>query len=144
MNKYGLDYQYYEIRSPAILTNAYVVYPIQLIDKNQPANQPNKVIQSFLQVDEIIFYAFVTLGSLTSVNLKVEFSNDNANWVQETFDSVNGTTGVVTELPMVRNITANCRIPIRIRDQYVRVSVEGVGTVTGSSFELGAMVGTDL
>jgi hypothetical protein len=143
-NKYGLDYQYYTIRPAAILTTSYVVYPIALIEANQPANQPAMTIQSLLQCDQIIFYAFLTLGSLTSINLKVEFSPDNVNWVQETYDSVNGTTGIVSELPMVRNILQSCRIPIRIRDAYMRISAEGVGTVTGSSLTLGAMIGTDV
>lgn len=141
MDKYFLDYHYYSLRPSTVLTNGYVTYPISLVD----ANNTGMTIQSLLQCNQLILYGFFTLGSLTSLNLKVEFSNDNVNWVQETFDSIDTATGVITELPIVRNVTAtgNFRIPIRIRDQYIRVSVEGVGTVTGSLLTLGAIIAVD-
>lgn len=141
MEKYFLDYHYYSLRASSVLTNAYVVYPVTLVDANNTA----MTIQSLIQTNQLIIYGFFTLGSLTSLNLKVEFSNDNVNWVQETFDAVDSATGVITELPIVRNITVagNFRIPIRIRDQYVRISAEGVGTVTGSLLTLGAIIAVD-
>lgn len=137
-----LDYHYYPILAPTVLTTSYVPYELQLTDPNSGA-----VIQSLLQNDQLIIYGFLTLGSLTSMNLKVEFSNDNSTWVQETLDFVgSASTGVINEYPFVRNIaqSGNFRIPIRIRDQYIRISVEGVGTVTGSTFGFGVIVGTDI
>lgn len=96
--------------------------------------------------NQLILYVHLTLGSLTTAEVTVEFSHDGeTNWVQETFDSINGTTGVVTEVPMVRTFgaTGNFRIPIKINDQHIRVTVHGTGTVTGSLMAVDAILGNN-
>lgn len=122
------------LRASAVLTNAYVAAPVIGLADYGAVNLNN----------QFILYVHFTLGSLTSGEIIVEFSDDGStNWVQETFDSINATTGVVTEVPMIRTFTAdgNYRIPIKICDKHIRVSAHGTGTVTSSLMAIDAIIG---
>jgi len=126
------DYESKIIRNAAILTNAYVAGTI--------LDGPTTVGMHLM--NQLNLYIDFTKGSLDSVSLKVEFSNDyvagvnDGTWYQETFESVSG--GVATDTLGVHTISATgkYRLLINIKDKYVRVSAIGTGTVTSSSLSI--------
>lgn len=134
------NYEFTPLRASAVLTNSYVQLPVLgLYNNGQLNGQPDLN-------NQLILYVNLTLGSLTTAELIVEFSHDGStNWVQETLDNINLTTGVITEQPSIRTFAAsgNYRIPIKINDQHIRISVHGTGTVTGSLMTVGAIIGTN-
>lgn len=127
---------YKSIRSAAILTNAYVAGTVLGEDGIGPASMPIKYSQAIL-------YVGFTIGSLTSVSIKVEYSEDGVTYFQETFKSVAG--GVSTETLGVHTISAagNYTIPIAINHRYIKVSALGTGTVTDSSLTVSCVLATN-
>ena len=122
------DYKVFPVRAAAVLTNTYVAGTV--IGEAQEYNQ----------------YAFeiqFTLGSLTSADIKLEFSEDNSTWYQETFSSISGGTDTLTlgihRLTSSGNYVLNCGMLSR----YYRISVIGNGTVTSSSMAIQAVMGRD-
>lgn len=119
------DFSSINVRGASILTSGYVagtVVDLQL--KNQV-----QVLVAF------------TLGSLTSMDLKFEYSLDKTTWYQETFDSVS--SGTNTESLGIRHFTAtgNYQISVPILGKYFRISAIGNGTVTSSSLQLDVIYG---
>jgi hypothetical protein len=92
-------------------------------------------------------YIVFTIGSLSDLLLKIEFSNDPtfaaANTVQETSSVISA--GVSTDTNIVHKFTGtgNYRLSIPIKDRYIRVSANGEGTVTTSSLSITAIIGID-
>ena len=114
-------------RASLIVTNSYVAGPaIDTWNYNQ-----------------LIIYWGTTLGSLTSHQLKVEFSADNVTWYQETFESVSGATATSSagEHSNTLSTTGSLRLGIPITDRYIRISVKGTGTVTSSLASVDVMLG---
>lgn len=111
------------IRAAAILTDAYVAATV--IDNAEIYNQ--------LMLD--VRY---TKGSLTSLQLKVEFSLDGATYTQETTESISG--GTITETAVERTFVPsgnqNFLIAVPIKCNKIKVSAKGTGTVTSSSLTL--------
>jgi hypothetical protein len=125
------------IRAATILTTAYVPYVIDSIGTGVTDDADIPVY------NQLIVYVAFTQGSLTSLNIKIETSPDNeTTWYQETARAITG--GVSAESQLVHNYTAsgNYIITIPIKYPNLRISVEGVGTVTGSSLALNVAVGT--
>lgn len=108
----------FPVRAEAILTTDYVAGNI--IDVSD-ANQ-------------LILYIKFTKGSLTSADVKIEFSADNATFYQET----------VNDTLKSHSLTAdgNYRLVIPVMEKYVKVSAKGTGTVTGNKMQIDALVGT--
>ena len=142
-------YQKAVIRPAAILTNSYVAANI-IGATTESALQPAVVWKvddcSHLGL-EIVF----TLGSLTSLNLKIEFSDDNGTtWYQLSNSTTSG--GVITPALANLNLTASANMYLNINSIFfngggfktnqIRVSAQGVGTVTSSSLQITAVVGT--
>ena len=125
------DYKIYPIRPAAVLTGSYVAATV--------IGDPNIIYEQ----NQLALMVYFTIGSLTSAQLKIEFSHDGVTYVQETIDSVDYTTGVITQLVATREMTgsSNIVIPIPIKFRYIKVSVKGTGTVTNSSMTINAMVG---
>lgn len=75
-----------------------------------------------------------TLGSLTSHQIKIEWSPDNVTWYQETFEAISAGTATSTagEHTTTATPTGALRIAVPIADRYMRVSAKGTGTVTSS------------
>jgi len=121
------DYVFKAIRAAAILTNAYVA---------------GTVIDAGAHINQLVVYADFTIGSLTDAQIKVEFSHDNSDYYQETFDSISG--GTNTESAGVHKLTATgkYRIAIPVKDRFIKISSIGTGTVTSSSLKIDAIVGT--
>jgi hypothetical protein len=113
------------IRSAAILTTSYVAGTI--LDTSK-CSQVSLLIQ-------------VTLGSLTSVQTKIETSSDGVTYFQETFQSIATTTS--TDSLGEHSVTAsgNYVINVPILSRYLRVSFKGTGTVTSSSVTADAILG---
>lgn len=121
------DYNKYDIRAAAILTTAYVAGTVI------EANQQN----------QLVIYLDFTKGSLTTAELKVEFSPDNSDYYQETASSV--TAGVDTNTLVEHQVSATAgkyRIAIPIKDRYIKISVKGTGTPTSSSAKVTAILGS--
>lgn len=132
------NYYFTPIRASAVLTTGYVAGTIL-----GGTNQPNNTLESLWKNNQLILYVAFTIGSLTNTTIKVEFSNDGVTWYEETTDYLAATTGVITETVTTRIFTAtgNYRIPIKIQDNFIRISALGTGTVTGSTLQIDAVVG---
>lgn len=134
------NYDFTPLRPSTVLTNSYVPLPVlgEYDANNDLIGQPHLN-------NQLILYVNLTLGSLTTAELIVEFSDDGINWVQETLDNINLTTGVITEQPSIRTFAASgkYRIPIKINDEHIRVSVHGTGTVSGSLMSVDAIIGNN-
>lgn len=123
---YFTDYTTKPVRAAAALTAAYVA--------------GTTLTEEHLK-NQMLIYAFFTIGSLTNAQIKVEFSADNVNWVQETFQSV--TSGTATETPGVHLLgaTGNYRIVVPVEDRFIRISSIGTGNAAGSSLAITAVIG---
>lgn len=143
------DYRYIPIRDALILTTSYVAGRIIGQVPSDLASNPPDVAYLSGPVglrNQLILYVDFTIGSLTTAEIKVEFNNDptDANgWYQETLDDPAASTGIVTERALVRTLSATgkYRIPIKINDQYIRISIKGTGTPTSSSAKINAIIG---
>lgn len=124
------DYQIKPIRSAAILTGSYVAGTVIGIDE----------VNSGLH-NQMVLYVSFTKGSLTSLEIKIEFSNDNVTFYQEVSDAIVGGTGTWSLLEHTTTSSGNYRYPCPVKDRYIRVSAKGTGTVTGSSLQIDAVIG---
>ena len=120
------DFTVKSIRSAAILTGSYVAGTV--IDTAGIYNQG-------------ILNVSFTKGSLTTAEFKIEFSNDNTTYYQETNPSVSAGTTTETLAEHQIGATGNYRIPVPILDRYIKVSAKGTGTATSSSMTLDLNLG---
>lgn len=133
------NYKIHSVRPAAILTTGYiagtVLGPVETTS-GMPAAHPSRY-------NQLNLLASFTIGSLTDAQIKIEFSHDGVTYYQETADSA-PSTGVVTESVIVRKLTAtgNYRITLPIKDNYIKISAIGTGTVTSSSLKIDAVLGT--
>lgn len=125
--------KYFEtpVRAAAILTGSYVAGTV--ID--------GAGADGVWDHNQLILYITFTIGSLTSLQVKVEFSADNSTYYQETFGSIS--TGTSTEVVGEHSFaaTGNFRLAIPIKDRFIKVSAKGTGTVTSSSVAILAITG---
>lgn len=122
------NYRAFNVRSAAILTTGYVA---------------GTVLEGMDQYNQLNLYIDFTIGSLTTLDLKVEFSHDGTNYYQETASAVS--TGTSTETALVHKYaaTGKYRLAVPLKDSFVKVSVIGSGgTVTGSSCAITAIAGS--
>lgn len=125
------DYSRVAVRSSAILTNSYVAGTVI-----------SGIASTGIQLsNQLTLYINFTLGSLTNLTVKLEFSDDGTNYFQETSSAI--ATGVSTEslLTHVYAATGKYRLPLPIKDRYIKVSVLGTGTVTNSLVDIVAIYG---
>jgi len=127
-----LHYTARVIRDAAILTTSYVAADVLWLNDNNKAQEAN---QSVLFID-------LTLWSLTSMELKVEFSDDWVNYYQQTFVDVNGWT--ITPSLWEYTFTADWAYEISnpFKSQNMKISVKGTWTVTSSSCAIKWIIGT--
>jgi hypothetical protein len=130
------DYRYFNIRAAAILTNSYVAGTIIA-----PYDSATAVEGSPQYYNQLVVYVAFTIGSLTNADIKVEFSHDGTTYHQESFSSVSGGTDTVTVGIHRFGATGNFRILIPLKDNYVKISAIGNGTVTSSSMTINAVLG---
>lgn len=105
------------LRSAAPLTTSYVA------SNSLPCEEANK---AYLYVD-------FTLGSLTSGEFKVEFSDDNTNWY---FDDAFGEKSLSADAKKVYEVG--------IKGKYIRVQCKGSGTTTGSSMAVSCVLAIEV
>jgi hypothetical protein len=120
------------LRVAAVLTNALVYSnPLEVVNQNQVC-----ALVSF------------TIGSLTNMLMRTQFSYDKTNWFDAEIDdtqneAVVGTDANIPARALVRIFDGNCSLAIQVpcKSAWVRFGVIGTGTVTGSSCSIVAMVG---
>lgn len=125
------NYEIFPIRSAAILTTGYVAGTVLNYSNSNPS-----------KANQLIIYAKFTIGSLTDCQIKVEFSHDGTNYYQETFSSISSGTDTLSLGVHKMTATGNYRIAIPIKDNYIKISAIGTGTVTSSSLAIDAIIGT--
>ena len=119
------DYIVKPIRSAAILTGSYVAGTSVILE--------GKYNKATVLLD-------FTKGSLTTAEIKFEFSGDGTNWYQEVASST--TSGTTTDTLVEHQISATgkYRLPVNVTDRYMRASVKGTGTATSSSMAIQAVL----
>jgi hypothetical protein len=123
------DYTSKTVREAAILTGSYVAGTIIGLDGAYISNQ-----------NQLVLNCAFTIGSLTTCEVKVEFSDDDVTYFQETFQSISG--GTATETLGIHQwaATGNYRLALPCTAKYVKVSAKGTGTVTNSSLAITAQI----
>jgi len=123
-----IKYERKLVRTPAILTTSYVAGTV-LTD-----------VEHYNQLN--LFVAYVK-GSLTSLQVKVEYSDDGVNFYQDTFFAESGATatGSAGEYSFAPAGNQNYVISLPIQCSAIRVSAKGTGTVTDSSVGIIATLG---
>ena len=120
------DYRVLDVRTAAVLTGSYVA---------------GTDITDGYNYNQLVVEADFTLGSLTSAEIKVEYSQDGTNFFQETFSSISGGTDTITLGIHQMLSTGKYIIALPVLSKIIRISAKGTGTVTGSSLSLRAIVG---
>jgi len=120
------NYKIEAVRSAAILTNSYVA---------------GTVLENLQANNQLVLLVDFTIGSLTSLEIKVEFSPDNVTFYQEVGADFSSGTSTLSLNEYTITSTAALRLPIALKDRFVRISVKGTGTVTSSTVTVDAIVG---
>lgn len=124
------------IRLSTIVTTSYV--PATTIDNKQAAFEADVP-----RYNQLVLFINVTLGSLTSAQVKIEASPDGGTtWFQETLKTQSGNTSTDTLLEHSYGASGNYLLTIPIKYEMLRVSVKGTGTVTSSLVQVDAALGT--
>lgn len=134
------DYIKRNIRASAILTGSYVAATTLGAEAGTTietrTTKPNEYNQLVLFID-------FTIGNLTDMLLKVEFSADGTNFYQETIGAISGSTETDTALEHKFTATGKYRLAIPCTDRYIKVSVKGEGTATSSLCAIDAVLGVN-
>lgn len=115
------------IRAAAVLTNSYVAAT---------------TVDDAYEYNQLVLHCLFTKGSLDSLEIKVEFSNDDTTYYRETNASTTAGTTTLTVNEYTLASTANIEIAIPISTRYIKVSAKGTGTVTSSSLAINAVLAT--
>ena len=120
------------VRASTILTGSYVAGTILGAETSHPTKCHD--------YNQMILKVRLTIGSLTSASVKVEFSSDDSTYDREISETNVG--GAVTIDPVVRTFetSGNYAIPIPISTRYIKVSAIGSGDVTGSLLEIATVL----
>ena len=86
--------------------------------------------------NQLVLNLAYTKGSLTTLYVKIEFSNDNSTFAQETKEDVS--TGALTLYERSFTGTGNPQISIPVSHQFIKVSVKGDSTQVDSSLAIEA------
>jgi hypothetical protein len=119
------------VRSAAILTTSYVAGTVIGLSGDSG-------VDNCSQLSVLIDF---TIGSLTSAEVKVEFSDDGVTYYQESFSSVSSGTDTLTLGEHKLAATGKFYLSIPFQSSYVKISAKGTGTVTSSSMAISASVG---
>lgn len=127
------DYAPQTVRSAAILTGSYVAGTV-IGPLSGAGLNPAGMNQLQLLVD-------FTVGSLTSADVKVEFSHDGTNYFQDTFLNISGGTATASAGVYRFTGTGKYILNIPIKCAYIKISAIGNGTATSSSMSIMALLG---
>lgn len=128
-----IQYLKRSIRSSAVLTGSYVSATVLSPQGVVPSADP-------VANNKLVLLVEFTLGSLTSAELKVEFSDDGTTYYQETNASVSSGITTLTNNAYTVTSTGNYVIDLDYSARYIKVSVKGTGTVTGSLLAVDAIL----
>ena len=120
------DYILKPVRAAAILTNGVVA---------------GTVLEDCHLLNQLVILADFTLGSLTTADIIVEYSDDGTNFYQEVMSSLSAGVDTVTSLVHRLSASGKRAIAIPIKSRFVRISAIGNGTVTSSSLKIDAILG---
>lgn len=130
------------IRSAAILTTSYVAGTV--IGAEAKTNTTTAIeITKTNEYNQLIILVDFTIGSLTSAQIKVEFSPDNSTFYQETAMSISGGIETDTLVEHTISATGKYRLAIPCNDRYIRISAKGTGTTTNSTMTISASLGVN-
>ena len=123
-------FQNIPVRSATILTTGYVTSNILDEDGTK---------RDLSSANQLSWFGYYTKGSLTSLNIYLEESLDGTNWVPTTVINYNGDP-ITLDNTGIFNTTDNGNFIISypFSGRFARISVEGVGTVAGSTLAIGA------
>lgn len=121
-----LDYEYKVIREASILTNSYVASDVRWLWDNIDLTWKNQLI---LLID-------FTIGSLTSMEIKAEFSHNEVDYYQEVSMSISWWIWTVDLFEYTFDATWKYRIAIPIKDKFIKISAKWTWTVTSSSLQI--------
>lgn len=121
------------VRTSAVLTTSYVAGSVIGLDVCKP-----DIVRTSNQLNVLVDF---TIGSLTSAEIKLEFSDDGINFYQETFSSISAGTDTVTLGEHKIAATGKYSINVEFKSSYVRISAKGTGTTTNSLMAIRATVG---
>lgn len=129
-----MDFTTRPVRSSLILTTSYVAGTI--IDTTAQA----------MKFNQLILNCDFTKGSLTSLEIKLEYSNDGTTYRQLATQGVSGGTITLTpvEYSMVCSslgATQSFVLEVPIKYRYIKASFKGTGTVTSSLLAVDAILG---
>lgn len=127
----NLQYTSRQIRTGAILTTSYVSADVLGLDDNNTAQTLN---QSVLLID-------LTIWSLTSMELKIEYSDDNINFYQQSFIDISWGTATVSEWEYTFTASGTYEISNPFKARFFKASVKWTWTVTGSSCAVKGIIG---
>lgn len=125
------DYSIVAVRASAILTGSYVAGTVLSYANLNPALR-----------NQLILLVSFTIGSLTTAEIKVEYSHDGTTYFQETFESISSGTSTLNLGVYQLGATGNYTIAIPIKAAYIKISSKGTGTATNSLLAIDAVVGT--
>jgi hypothetical protein len=119
------DYFYKQLNPAQALTASYVA---------------GSAFDLITKYNRLVLLIDFTLGSLTSAQYKIEFSPDGNTWYQEVASAA--TAGAITDSLAEHTLSATgkYRVPLILADRFIRVSVKGTGTVTGSSITVNSVL----
>lgn len=121
------------VRAAAILTTSYVAGTI--LGAARPLTR---------EYNQLAVYVDITLGSLTTVELKIEFAPyQGGNFYQETDEASAVSSNLDTKAvnAVVHQFTVGGKYKLLIPitgDEQIKISSKGTGTVTASSMQVDA------
>jgi len=124
------NYSIFPVRASAIVTTSYVAGTV--IGPGENLSQNN----------QLIALVSFTKGSLTTLEFKFEFSHDGTTYYQQTFGAISSGTSTDTVGEHAVSATGNYRIAIPVKDNYLKISAKGTGTVTNSLCKVDVIIGT--
>lgn len=129
------DYFYRTVRAAAILTGTYVAAKVY-----EEGVGGSKVLDC-TQYDQLQVLVDFTIGSLTSLEIKVEYSTDDTTYWQQTFTTVSAGESTASLGNYKMTATGKYVLEIPILARYIQISAKGTGTVTSSSVTVNAILG---
>ena len=121
------DYRVTSIRAAAVLTTSYVV--------------GTRLTNDIWRYNQLIVLVQLTLGSLSSAEVRVEASLDDSTWFKLplTFPQTQ-TQLIVNPGEYTMTSSDNYAIAIPIAYNFIRISAKGTGTVTDSTMTIDAIL----
>lgn len=121
------DYRFASIRTAAALTTSYVV--------------GTRLQNDIWRFNRLVVLVQLTLGSLSSAEVRVEASLDDSTWFRLplTFPQTQ-TQLIVNTGEYTFTADGNYAIAIPIAYNFIRIAAKGTGTVTGSSMTIDAIL----